>query len=232
VVSHRCAAALWGLAGFARAPVELVVPRRRKRALPGIVHRPLSLPDVDVTVVDAIPVTTPARTLIDVAGVAHRDAVEEALDDALRRGLVTLARIRWRLEQVGGMGTPGSAALRQLVEARSSHATPASVLERRWLRVMRRTGLPDPELQREIREPSGRLVARVDFAYPYEKLAIEADGRQWHSGRRRFEEDRARQNALLRLGWRVIRVTWSDLEDPRRVLAVIREALSPSRRRR
>jgi predicted transcriptional regulator of viral defense system len=77
VGSHRSAAALRRLSGFASGVVELTVPRdRRRRSLAGIVHRPRSLPPVDIETVDAIPVTTVARTLLDVAGVVDRDVVE------------------------------------------------------------------------------------------------------------------------------------------------------------
>jgi hypothetical protein len=190
----------------------------------------MSLPDVDITIVEAIPVTTPERTLLDVAGVVSRDLVEEALDDTLRRGLSSLARLRWRLEEVGGVGTPGTAPLREMIEARSAGGIPQSVFETRWLRIMRRAGLPQPELQYEIRD-GGRLVARVDFAYPDAKLAIEAEGRRWHTGRVRFEQDLARRNALTKLRWQVIHVTWSDLEAPETVLATIKDGLSPSSRR-
>jgi very-short-patch-repair endonuclease len=154
-----------------------------------------------------------------------------ALDDALRRRLVTLARLRWRLDEVGGMGTPGTTVLRDLMEARSPTAVPQSVFETRLLRVLRDAGLPLPTLQHEIRH-GGRVIARVDFAYPEAKLAIEADGYQWHSGRIAFERDLARRNALTNLSWDVMHVTWSDLEHPERIVDAIRAALSSSRRPR
>lgn len=227
LISHRCGAVAWRFARFKFTDVELIVPRNRRRDLPGIVHRPLSLPDVDRGVVEAIPVTTPARTLLDLASVVPPDAVEEALDDALRRGLLSLPRLRWRLKEVGGMGKPGTAVLRKLVEARSGLTTPKSVFERRWVRIMKHAGLPEPERQYEVRD-MGSLIGRVDFAYPAAKLAIETDGHEWHSGRLKFVEDRARMNDLTRVGWNVVFVTWGDLDAPDRVLAVIWERLSLS----
>lgn len=168
------------------------MPRRRDRKLPGIIHRPRSLPPVDVMTVDEIPVTTPARTLLDIAGVAQLDRVEEALDDALRRKLVSLSRLRWRLRKTGGMGTPGTAAMRALIDARANGLpVPQSVFETRLLRLLKEAGLPEPVLQHEIRD-RGRLVAVVDFAFVDERVAIEADGYRWHSGRARFEHDLAR----------------------------------------
>ncbi|MGH2670262.1 MAG: type IV toxin-antitoxin system AbiEi family antitoxin domain-containing protein, partial [bacterium] len=140
VISHRTAAALWGLAGFAPGRVELTVPRRRERKAPGVVHRnALSAPDV--TILDGIPVTTPARTLIDVASAATREAMEEAVDDALRRGLVSIPRLRWRLDDLG-RGRPGVGTMRKLIDARDpSTSIPGSVFERKVLRMLRQAGL-------------------------------------------------------------------------------------------
>jgi very-short-patch-repair endonuclease len=74
-----------------------------------------------------------------------------------------------------------------------------------------RAGLPKPAIQHEIRD-RGRLVAIVDFAYPDVRLAIEADGYRWHSGRARWRTDLQRRNAVTALGWRIVHVTWEDLE--------------------
>jgi very-short-patch-repair endonuclease len=182
---------------------------------------------VDVEVVDAIPVTTVARTLIDLASVCRPDAVEEALDAALRRGLVSLPRLRWRFEELGRMGRPGTKTMRALIDARGpAGPVPDSVFERRLLRVLRRAGLPEPSMHHEIRR-AGRLMGVVDYAYPEVRLAIEADGRRWHSGRIRFQRDRVRLNRMTLLGWRVIHVTWEDLvERPGTVTEMITRALA------
>lgn len=226
--SHRSAAPIWCLGGFQWGPVELTVPRARRRSCPGIVHRNL-LPPVDVTVVDAIPVTTPTRTLIDLASVAPSDSVEEALDDALRRGIVSIARLRWRLGELARPGRPGIAAMRRLLDDRApASPVPESAFERRLLRELRRAGLPDPVLQHEIRS-RGRLVAVVDFAFPDARLAIEADGYRWHSGRTRWDQDRTRRNRLTLLGWRIIHVTWTELtRRPDAIVEAIASALATS----
>ncbi len=225
VVSHRAAAALWRLLGFGHGPIELTVPRNRRRTAPGTVHQN-SLPPEDVTTMEGIPVTTPARTLIDLASVAERDRVEEALDDALRRRLVSIPRLRWCLDRTARSGRPGVGVTRALIEARDPAASvPQSVFETRLLRLLKDAGLPRPELQHQVRD-GGRLIAVVDFAYPEVRLAIEADGYRWHSGRARWEHDRARRNDLTLLGWRVIHVTWTDLtRRPQAVIDSIRNAL-------
>jgi len=225
VISHRAAAAVWRLAGFEPGFVELTVPRRRRRSGPGMIRRNRLLVS-DVTTVGGIPVTTPARTLIDLASVVPRETVEESMDDALRRGLVSLTDLRRQLAEVGGRGRAGTATMRLLLDSRDpSTAVPGSVFERRLLRALIRAGLPPPALQHEIRSRD-RLVAVVDFAFPNERLAIEADGYRWHSGRRRWDYDRARRNELTLLGWRVIHVTWTELtRRPLAVTAAIRKAL-------
>lgn len=229
VISHRAAAALWRLAGFEPGPVELTVPRSRRRAEPGVIHRhPLFR--ADVTMVEGILVTTPARTLIDLASVVPREAVEEAMDDALRRGMVSIPLLRRRLYAIGRKGRPGVAMTRLLLDSRDpSQAVPESVFERRLLRILQRAGLPAPVLQHEVRS-GGRLVAVIDFAYPDARLAIEADGYRWHSGRIRWDHDRARRNRLTLLGWRIIHITWTDLSRrPATMTRAVAQALATER---
>ncbi|MEX2557427.1 MAG: type IV toxin-antitoxin system AbiEi family antitoxin domain-containing protein [Actinomycetota bacterium] len=228
--SHRAAAPLWRLAGFESGPLEITVPRGRRPRLSHVRVHHLALPAVDLTVVDAIPVTTPVRTLLDLAAVLPTDGVEEALDDALRRGLVTVRRLRWRLEELGRR--PGVTTMRRLIETRSHPAeTPESILETRFLRLLRRRGLPEPIAQYRIRD-GGRLVAIVDFAYPERMLAVEVDGYRWHSSRIRWQDDLRRRSELARLGWRVIHVTADDLKHrPEQTVALIARALTPQGRR-
>ncbi|MBI4728952.1 MAG: DUF559 domain-containing protein [Acidobacteria bacterium] len=228
VVSHRAAAALWRLAGFGPGPVELTLPRRRRVDAPGVVHHSVLLP-AEVTTVEGFPVTNPTRTLLDVATVAPRDIVEEATDDALRRRIVSMPRLRWHLGRAEWEGRRGVKVMRALVDARGGSPVPQSVLETRLLRLLREAGLPEPASQHPVRS-SGRLVAVVDFAWPDLRLAIEADGYRWHSGRIRWEHDRARGNELTLLGWRIVHVTWTDLSRrPEAVLAAVRRSLAANR---
>src|SRR5207249_2080176 len=142
------------------------------------------------------------RTIIDLAAVISGETLEEALDVALQRRLTSLSRVRWRLADLGRHGRPGIAMLRRLIAARSGvEAVPESVIETRFSRLLRRAGLPAPVRQYHVRD-RGRLVARVDFAYPDARLAIEVEGFRWHSGRARWERDLGRRNELTELGWR------------------------------
>ena len=214
-ISHRAAGALRDLPELPKAAPELIVPRDRRRAHGHLVHRPRALASVDAEVVDAIPVTTAARTLIDLATCVEADVLEEALDDALRRRLVTVARLRWRMREVGARTT-----LKRLVDARAT-AVPESVLETRLLRVLRKAGLPAPVVQHQV----GRY--RVDFAYPGVRVAIEADGFAWHSSRRQLDRDSVRRNVLAVQGWTVLHFTWEQLhERPDEVVDAVRAALT------
>lgn len=227
VASHRSAAALWELAGVEPGEIEISVPRGRRISPRGVVvHEVLALPAADIALVDAIPATTPPRTVLDLAAVAPRDMVEEALDDALRRKLVSFRWLRWRLAQLRRSGRPGVTVLESLLRAREDGSVPESVLETRLLRILDRAGLAAPLCQYEVRDRRGKLVGRVDFAYVDVHLAIEVDGYQWHSGRQRWERDLERRNALTNRGWRIIHVTWSDLERrPDEVVRTITRAL-------
>jgi very-short-patch-repair endonuclease len=171
-------------------------------------------------------VTDVTRTLLDLGSVTEREFVEVALDDALRKNLTSLPRLRWRLEDLGGRGRRGTGVLRRLLSNRDpTKAPPQSVLEARLIRMLRRARLPEPTTQYEVRE-RGRLLARVDLAYPELRVAIEADGYRYHSGRVAWQRDVERRNALTSRGWRVIHVTWNDVvSDGHKIVAEIRRAL-------
>lgn len=227
LVSHRAAAGLWGLPNFGPGIVELTVPRGRKRthAEGMIVHERPRLSPSDVRTIHQIPVTGIRRTLLDIAGLVPRSSVEEALDDALRRKLLTVGSLGTWLNERGGRGMAGTKVLRALLAARDGGAVPESVLETRWLRTMRDAGLPEPVRQYAVRD-GDRIVAIVDFAYPDLRIGIEPEGFQWHGGRARWARDLNRRNELTRLGWTMIHVTWNDLARPERVLDAIRAALA------
>ena len=90
------------------------------------------------------------------------------------------------------------------------HPPIESPLERRFLKLVRAAGLPEPTAQHEI-YAEDKLVARVDFAYPELRLGIEVDGYQWHSGRRRWARDLVRRNELTTLRWKVLHITFEDV---------------------
>jgi very-short-patch-repair endonuclease len=210
--SHRAAGCLWALPGGEKL-LELSVVNARRVTRPGIkVYSVGALDAVDVTMIDAIPVTSCERTIIDLAAVFSTELLEEALDEALRRGWTRPPRLRWRIAELGRRGRTGIGVLHRLVEARLiSGARSESTLETRFLRLLRRSRLPMPVPQYEMRV--GRRRMRLDFAYPDLGLAIEVDGYRWHSSRSRWQRDLERGNLLMRSGWTLLRFTSSDIDD-------------------
>jgi REase_MTES_1575 len=207
--SHRTAAVLWLLDGVAPGGVELTTrgSLRSRRAWLRVHQSAFFV----IQRRDGIPVTTVARTLIDVGGVVAPNVLELALEDALRRRLTTLARLQLALRQEGGRGRPGTSSLAELVRDRMPSSSPTeSELERRVLSVLAGAGLPTPVCQHVVELQGAR--ARLDFAYPDALIAIEADGFRWHSGREAWSRDRTRRNALVGAGWRILHTTWADLQ--------------------
>ena len=152
--------------------------------------------------------------------------VERCLDEALRRRIVSLASLdRWLKDSLGKR-LKGRLLLQRLLDARATIGVTDSPLETLVLTLIRDEGLPLPMLQYEVWD-GGRFVARPDFAYPEQRVAIEADSFRYHGGRRAFDHDRARGNELHALGWRVLRVTSKHIEeDPRAVATWVRRALN------
>ena len=227
VVSHRSAAACWGLPGFPRGPIELSTARWKKPLPPVVVHKVGDEIRGHTTTVGPIHVTNAGRTLVDVAGLVPADSLEGAVEDAIRRGLTSFAHLRWLCQGRHGKGAKGIRTLRKLLQAAVDRTT-ESHFEIRLLQAIRKASLPLPERQYEIRD-AGRLLARVEFAYPWAKVAIEADSYTFHSGRNAWESNLARRNALTALGWLVIHVTYRQMESGMsEVVQRVRDALMPS----
>lgn len=227
-LSHRAAAALWGLEGVGRGGVEVLVPTtRRVRHRAVKVHSTRILLRRDMRRVEGIPVTAPERTLIDLAGVVDECTLEFALEDALRRGLTTPQRVRRRLEELGGKGRAGTKQLRRLLDVRQ--ARPAeSGLEVRVERFLRARGLARCFV-RQYEAWDGERRRRLDWAAPDQMVALEAHSWRHHAGRADWSRDQARNAGLEALGWRFVYVTRDDVDDsPDHLEARIRRALEPA----
>jgi very-short-patch-repair endonuclease len=228
--SHLAAGALWRLPDCPEDAIEVSVLRRRRiRQADFLIHRPRELTTADLTVVDAIPVTTPPRTLIDLAGIVSAEVLEEALDDALRRRLVTIAWLRWRIDELKRPGKPGIGVIEALCAAREDDGKLSeSILEDKLYRVLTKARLPEPVRQYEVR--IGGRVYRLDFAYPDQLIAIEADGYASRASRSRWQQELTRQNALVEAGWLPLRFTWTDVEErPEIIVTKIANALASRR---
>jgi hypothetical protein len=227
-VSHRAAAALHEFDGFPPGIVEVVHHQRRDyRNKPGaIVHVTSVLDDADRTFIGPIPVTSAARTLIDLGAVVPVERVEEAFDSAQRKGIVDYFTVATRHDEIRQSGRNGVGPLAQLLEKRSAlDELPQSVLERRMLRLLERADLPKPECQVRVPRADGR-VAFLDFAYPNVRLGIEMDGHAWHSTPTQRQRDHERQNQVVIADWTILRFTYEDVtQRPEYVESVVRRAL-------
>lgn len=221
VASGRSAGALYQLDGCPAGVIEVTSHRHVRLGRGAILHRS-RLQRADVCEIAGLPVTTPARTIVDLAASLDSDCLERVVDDALRRGLTSPARIERVARRLGCRGRRGAEALMALVAARSTlDARLESPLEARFLRLLRRSRMALPIAQHTVTE-NGRFVARIDFAYAEEKVGIEVDGFGSHAGRRAWQRDRARDNRLTALGWLMLHVTARDLDErPDATLALI-----------
>jgi len=226
VCSHRAAARLWGAPGFGNEPPEVLKPRgRSQRREHGRVHGCLVLPAAHCTERWSIPITTPARTVFDLAGVVTPGRTERALDDFLKRSLCTLTQIQQVFFALARRGRRGTVTVRTLLEARGEgYIAPASELERVARAVFSDHGLPMPDFEVDL--GSDAWIGRVDCYWRDQRLVVELDSRLHHTALSDRESDRRRDNELMASGWRVIRVTWNDLHhEPVKVVRLIRSAL-------
>ncbi len=231
VASRRSAAELHQLPGRQREFVEITCPRWRRAHHPGVVvHESKALEPIDITVISGIAVTTPARTLFDLGGVYRLGMVELALENALRRGLVTEVELAAMVKRLSRSGRPGGPTLRQLLDARDPARRPTeSEMETRLIQAMRAHGLPEPATQHEVWQGSA-FIGRVDVAYPNAKIAIEYDSDEFHSGRASQLRDRGRRQRLIAAGWLPIDVGPADLRGSGTVtFAAIAQALRDRR---
>jgi very-short-patch-repair endonuclease len=184
-------------------------------------RRALSLGDT--VSFDGIPVTTIPRTLLDLACLLDRVSAVWVLDDALRLGKCTHETLNQALSTWRG-GRGSGAARTRLAE---SDGLAESMLETAARLALADSGLQRPVAQFEVRAPDGRLLARLDHAYPFQRVALEYDGRSIHEAPKALYRDRDRQNALSALGWTVLRFTWWDVvKDPTRFIKAVASVLS------
>lgn len=213
VLSHRSAAAHWGVAAF-NGTVEITSPRST-RSRDAIRRHCALLPADEVTVLDAIAVTSVHRTLFDYAGIVPLDRLEAAIREAEYRRLWD--RLSLPVLLARHPGHRGNANLRLCLERldRTVGFT-RSDLEELFLPLLDGFGLPRPHLNARLRV--GGEWIEVDCLWRELGLAVELDSRSAHETRSAFEADRDRDRRLQAEGWRVVRITWRQLHDePERI---------------
>jgi len=209
VLSHRSAAALWGFIDH-RGPVEVLSPvtgRRRGERIdpshltPPLVRKSSRLTPADVTLVDGIPVTTVARTLVDLAAILNPAQLERALNQAAIKKLIRVQDLQDAVERARGQKGIGN--LRALLERwHPLTVLTRSELEARFLKFLKSIRFDEPEVNVVI------AFCEVDFHWPEYDLVVELDGRRYHDTPRAFEGDRDRTARLELAGKRVLRLTW------------------------
>jgi very-short-patch-repair endonuclease len=206
MVSHGSAGFMWMLLRERPRPVEVTVLAAWKPVHPGLrTHISATLSPRDRRWVERIPVTSPARTLLDLAPRYPAGRVERMVADAERRGLMRPSELVEQLAR--NPRRRGSSTLRTVLGLEGGPAFTRSDAEARLLALVRRAGLPAPE--------TNAMVAgfEVDLLWRRARVVVELDGFAFHGDRMAFEADRLRDAELQARGFRVIRVTWRQLVD-------------------
>jgi hypothetical protein len=220
VVSGRSAAVLWGVElASAEDDVEITLPpTAHPRRVPGLRARRAALPRNHWRRRVGVPVTTPEATAVRLAACLPVDDAVCAVDQLIATGLVGLEQIRRLAGRARG---PASARARAVCDLADGLA--GSPQETRLRLLILRSGLPAPVAQHRVLV-NGREVARVDFAWPERKVAVEYDG-LWHAEPGQFAKDRQRLNRLREAGWTVVFVTAGDMHRPAELIARMAAAL-------
>ena len=204
-LSHHSAAALWDLRDVDPRPAHITVPRTGARSRPGLrIHRPRTLRADEVTARHGIPVTTPERTLLDLATTLAERDLQRTIEEAIVTRLATAASLG-----VLARAHPGHHGTGRLQRALRDHIPGTTLtrsdLEERFLALCKRHGLPRPEVNARI------AGLTVDFLFAHERLVVETDGWRFHGHRAAFERDRRRDATLMRAGYRTLRLTHDQL---------------------
>ena len=221
VLSHLSAAYLWGIRENRAGPVHVTVPAdRRPTSRAGVViHRSGTRATGEARRRDSLPVTSPVRTLIDLAAVVPERELKWAVEEARVRRLLKLRELAVAHE--AHRGRRGAAALGRVLAATGAAPTATrSEAERRLLDLIAAAGLPAPRANVRV---AGHLV---DLYWPAERLVVELDGYAYHAHREAFERDRRRDGDLAAAGIRVIRLTWRRITaEPAAVTALLARLL-------
>jgi very-short-patch-repair endonuclease len=218
-LARSTAGLLWGVLDEDDGDIHIVIPHaRRVYAPPGVrLHRAI-LPPEATTDKSGRTVTTRRWTVVDLIATLPGAQASRLADRAVQRNWISTLDCEQRLRARPHF--PGNVQLRRIAATLSDGAAADS--ERVLHRLLRRAGIAGWQPNYEVWS-GGELIGVVDVAIPERKLAIEVDGMAYHVDVDRFRRDRSRQNALVALGWTVLRFTWADLtERPGYVIAMLR----------
>jgi hypothetical protein len=226
VVSHESAAEIHGFSRVANGRVVVTMHTRTTHDFAGVTaHRTHDLLDDHVIEIAGLRVTTPERTVVDLAATRRPWLMSAIVDDLVARGLADLDTLTAVVDSVARRGKPGITTMREVLEPRVGAPRRQSELERKARELLTDAGLPEPISEYPIPWAPGR---RFDDAYPDRQLALEWDGRRYHGQLEAFDVDRARDREATVHGWRVLRFTWADVaERPQMVADTIRRLITP-----
>jgi very-short-patch-repair endonuclease len=219
VLSHRSAAALWGIGAERPGVVDISVRRRAELKRPGLhVRRRLSLRAADMTSRKGIPVTSPAQTLVDLAAELGPRTVERAINDADKLDLIDPETLRSTLDE--HLGKPGAPALRRLLDKRTFRLSDSD-LEVVFRPITRAAGLPPPLTKQALNG------FEVDFYWPNLGLVVETDGLRYHRTPATQARDAQRDRAHTLVGMMSLRFTHYEIKhEPARVRSELTRAMA------
>jgi hypothetical protein len=225
--SGPTAAALHGFDGFSlRRPLHLTVPRERNvRRIGAVIHSSTDLPPLDRETIDGLVVTSPTRTLIDLARHETAARLTAAVDGALRDGLTSEDLLHRRIGQLRTRGRYGIPQLLEVLGGREVTRGGHSWLEREFLRLLAAAGLPRPRTQVVLTKAADRVV-RVDCWFPGSSVVIELLGYRFHRTKAQLARDAERLNALVLDGFWPFQFTYDQVvSEPSTVIATVDLAL-------
>lgn len=178
-----------------------------------VVHESRRLDTRDIQLVDGIPVTTPERTILDLASqFPSAGYLEFVIQAARRKRLITYESTKEMFDRHARRGLKGVSALRAALERWDPESRPTeSEMETMLLLALRRSGLPEPVVQYDALDAAGRFIAQTDAAFPTFRIAIEYDSKQEHSDEFQIARDARRRNALQVAGYVVLSARHADL---------------------
>lgn len=230
IITHEGAAAMHQMTSFEQSPVVLSV------------EHPLHLPDVPAFVhqisdiaphhrgrMRGLPVTTPARTVVDLAAVADADRISVAVQDLVVQQQLRLSQISRVLGEVARPGKPRLHVVARVLDELAGQPVPESELERALVSCLVARGVREPRLQADY--PGRHATAStVDGLYDDEMVIVEADGRRWHARLQAMRQDRDRDNFSARAGYLTLRFLWDHILDaPDEVAATVADTLAARR---
>ena len=215
IIAFVTAARMWT---YRRLPpdqlIHILIPHAHSPEVPGVVvHRCRRIDDVDVVLrPDGIRLTSPPRTVFDIADMLGPPAAASVLEQVLNDKMFTFGTLTDTVARLGHASRPGTRTMRTVLAGRPAwRRAMQSDLEARVLAEITDQGLPAPETQHPVMVGRGRRI-RLDFAWPEARVALEIDHPFWHDGADQSHADKQRDRQLIALGWRTPRLTSFDVE--------------------